>query len=114
MTEPDRLAEEVQRLARMMRGRSTIVLSGAGMSTESSIPDYQGPQGSLRSRRPMQYREFVGSEDARRRYWARSARGWAVTSCGRGSIQLVAGPGLHLFDRAERRPGAQGLRKRSV
>jgi NAD-dependent deacetylase sirtuin 4 len=60
-----------------MRGRRTLVLSGAGISTESGIPDYRGPQGTLRARQPMQYREFVGSEDARRRYWARSSIGWA-------------------------------------
>jgi NAD-dependent deacetylase sirtuin 4 len=63
-------------LADLMRGRQTLVLSGAGISTESGIPDYRGPNGSMRTRRPMQYREFVGSEDARRRYWARSAVGW--------------------------------------
>ena len=67
----------VDALALLMRGRRTLVLSGAGISTESGIPDYRGPQGALRNRRPMQYREFVGSEDARRRYWSRSAVGWS-------------------------------------
>ncbi len=67
----------VQDLAHLMRGRRTLVLSGAGISTESGIPDYRGPNGSLRTRHPMQYHEFVGSAEARRRYWARSAIGWA-------------------------------------
>ena len=66
----------VEALACLMRGRRTLVLSGAGISTESGIPDYRGPNGSLRTHRPMQYGEFVGSPDARRRYWARSAIGW--------------------------------------
>src|SRR6188472_3980159 len=44
------------------------------MSTDSGIPDYRGPT-SVRAT-PMQYREFVGSADARRRYWARSYLGW--------------------------------------
>jgi NAD-dependent deacetylase sirtuin 4 len=69
-------AWSVSDLVGLMRGRRTLVLSGAGISTESGIPDYRGPQGALRSRMPMQYREFVGSEDARRRYWSRSAVGW--------------------------------------
>jgi len=67
----------IEALATLMRGRRTLVLSGAGISTESGIPDYRGPDGMLRSRQPMQYREFVGSEEARRRYWSRSAIGWS-------------------------------------
>ena len=46
------------------------------MSTDSGIPDYRGPEGTLRRRAPMQYREFVHDPAARRRYWARSAIGW--------------------------------------
>ena len=63
-------------LVDMMRGRRTAVLSGAGMSTESGIPDYRGPTGVLRARKPMTWQEFVGSAAARQRYWARSAAGW--------------------------------------
>ncbi|HET6208856.1 MAG TPA: Sir2 family NAD-dependent protein deacetylase [Jatrophihabitans sp.] len=54
----------------------TLVLSGAGLSTESGIPDYRGPTGRLRPATPMTYAEFVGSPQARQRYWARSHRGW--------------------------------------
>lgn len=57
------------------RGR-VLVLSGAGLSTESGIPDYRGAAGSLRKHTPMTYDEFVGSPEARRRYWARSHLGW--------------------------------------
>lgn len=60
----------------LLRGRSIVALAGAGCSTESGIPDYRGPEGSLRGRKPIQYQEFVRSEATRARYWARSAVGW--------------------------------------
>jgi NAD-dependent SIR2 family protein deacetylase len=61
---------------RIVAERRVVVLSGAGLSTESGIPDYRGESGSLRRRTPMTYDEFVRSEQARRRYWARSQLGW--------------------------------------
>ncbi|MEQ0559925.1 NAD-dependent protein deacetylase [Amycolatopsis sp. NEAU-NG30] len=57
------------------RGR-VAVLSGAGLSTESGIPDYRGETGSLRRHTPMTYDEFVTSAEGRQRYWARSHLGW--------------------------------------
>lgn len=63
-------------LARMIEAApGTLVLSGAGLSTESGIPDYRGPDGERRVT-PMQYRDFVGSSEARQRYWARAFVGW--------------------------------------
>jgi NAD-dependent SIR2 family protein deacetylase len=59
----------------LLAGGGVLVLSGAGLSTESGIPDYRGPDGERRVQ-PMQYSEFVGSSAARRRYWARSYVGW--------------------------------------
>ncbi|MEU0336756.1 NAD-dependent protein deacetylase [Streptomyces sp. NPDC006193] len=53
-----------------------LVLSGAGISTESGIPDYRGEGGSLRRHTPMTYQEFTAGAQARRRYWARSHLGW--------------------------------------
>ena len=60
----------------VLRGRRAVVLAGAGVSTESGIPDYRGPDSVNRNRKPMQYQEFVRSEASRARYWARSAIGW--------------------------------------
>ncbi|MFF7847400.1 NAD-dependent protein deacetylase [Streptomyces sp. NPDC007910] len=52
-----------------------LVLSGAGLSTESGIPDYRGEGGSLSRHTPMTYQDFTASASARRRYWARSHLG---------------------------------------
>ena len=56
--------------------RSITVLTGAGVSTASGIPDYRDDKGDWKAATPIQYAEFAGSEDARRRYWARSYVGW--------------------------------------
>lgn len=58
----------------LLADRSLVVLSGAGLSTDSGIPDYRGP-GSP-NRQPMTYQEFVSGPPARQRYWARSHVGW--------------------------------------
>ena len=63
-------------LTQALRDGGTVVLSGAGLSTESGIPDYRGPSGRARAARPMTYQAFTGSERARQRYWARSHLGW--------------------------------------
>ncbi|SEG52182.1 NAD-dependent protein deacetylase, SIR2 family [Thermomonospora echinospora] len=63
-------------LADLVADGDVVVLSGAGLSTESGIPDYRGESGRRRRARPMTYQTFVGSAAARRRYWARSHLGW--------------------------------------
>jgi NAD-dependent SIR2 family protein deacetylase len=55
-----------------------VVLTGAGVSTESGIPDYRDERGQWKRSPPMLYRDFVGSEARRRRYWARSLLGFKV------------------------------------
>jgi len=77
-------------LVELLRGRRIVALAGAGCSTESGIPDYRGPDGSHRARKPMQYSEFVGSDAARARYWARSAVGWRRVSAARPNAAHAA------------------------
>jgi NAD-dependent SIR2 family protein deacetylase len=63
-------------LRSLVAGGNVALLSGAGVSTDSGIPDYRGPSGALRRHAPMQYAAFVNDPVARHRYWARSYLGW--------------------------------------
>lgn len=63
-------------LRALLRDRTVAVLSGAGLSTESGIPDYRGPETRDQDRTPIRYRAFVENARTRRHYWARSTIGW--------------------------------------
>ena len=93
---PD-LLDTAEAAAELLRGRSWVVLSGAGVSTDSGIPDYRGPT-SVRAT-PMQFSEFVGSREAQQRYWARSYLGWrqigqAEPNAGHRALVDLEGCGL--------------------
>jgi len=86
-------------LAALLRGRRSVVLSGAGCSTESGIPDYRGEGSPRRKRSPIRYGEFVGSPEVRRRYWARSTVGWprmagARPNAGHRALARLEGTGM--------------------
>lgn len=69
-----------------------VVLSGAGLSTSSGIPDYRDREGNWKRAQPIDHRDFLRSESARRRYWARSFLGWptvAQAAPGRGHQALA-------------------------
>ena len=79
---PDATAA-VDTLSQLLRGRRTVVLTGAGCSTESGIPDYRGAGTRARARNPIQHREFLTRPETRARYWARSLLGWPRFSSAR-------------------------------
>ncbi|MEP7049251.1 MAG: NAD-dependent protein deacetylase [Pseudomonadota bacterium] len=105
--------------ARVASGR-VFVLSGAGVSTASGIPAYRDEAGTWKGRQPIQYREFVGSEAVRRRYWARSLMGYPLMSNAapnaahhalreleaRGALSLLVTQNV---DGLHRRAGSEGV-----
>lgn len=71
------MSPESYALARFLsETRSLTVLSGAGVSTGSGIPDYRDRNGNSKIKHPIQFQEFVNHPSARQRYWARSFIGW--------------------------------------
>jgi NAD-dependent SIR2 family protein deacetylase len=97
---------DIERLRDLVHAGSVTILSGAGLSTESGIPDYRGPTGALRARLPMTIAEFTGSAQARRRYWARSHRGWRRMSA---AVRLVRGIITQNVDGLQQRAGARDV-----
>jgi NAD-dependent SIR2 family protein deacetylase len=69
---------DARELARFLaRAGHVAVVTGAGVSTASGIPDYRDRNGDWKHARPVQYPDFIARPEVRQRYWARSFAGWA-------------------------------------
>jgi NAD-dependent SIR2 family protein deacetylase len=95
-------------LVDLVAAGNALVLSGAGLSTESGIPDYRGPTGLARRATPMTYQTFTARAAARRRYWARSHVGW------RHVAQAVPNRGHHAVAELGRRGLLAGIITQNV
>lgn len=84
-------------ILRLLEGGSVVVLTGAGLSTSSGIPDYRDREGNWKQAKPIDHNDFLRSASARQRYWARSFFGWSavgLASPGRGHHALAHLEGL--------------------
>lgn len=96
-------------LAQALRNAAPVmVLTGAGVSTGSGIPDYRDHSGAWKRPAPMQLSEFVGSELGRQRYWARSLVGWRTVE------RAQPNAAHHALASLERRGQIQGLVTQNV
>lgn len=79
-------------VSRWREARRAVVLTGAGISTDSGIPDFRSPGGRWESYRPVTLQEFLSSEDSRREYWRYKGETWGVVRLSRpnaGHLALV-------------------------
>jgi NAD-dependent SIR2 family protein deacetylase len=105
---PGPLDGRMAALAALIGGGGVAILSGAGLSTESGLPDYRGPTGLARRAEPMTYQAFTGTAEARQRYWARSYLGW------RRIAQAVPNSGHYAVAELERRGLLNGIITQNV
>ena len=91
---PETKSDALQRF--VAQHRRLFVLTGAGCSTDSGIPDYRNADGGWKRTQPVTYQAFMGEELTRKRYWARSLVGW------RRFGKALPNPTHHALARLER------------
>lgn len=101
-------AEAAAAITAQLAAGNTLVLTGAGVSTDSGIPDYRGPAGTLNRHRPMTYQEFRYDTGARQRYWARSFIGWSIMN------RAKPNPAHHLLAGLQERGHISGIITQNV
>ncbi len=104
--DPTRDIAQLERAVEILRGSAFAVLTGAGMSTDSGIPDYRG-EGAPKNH-PMSFREFVASPERRQRYWYGSHLGWATCA------QAAPNPGHLAIAQAEGQGWVRGVITQNV
>lgn len=101
--------DAVQALQALLRpGQRWLVLTGAGCSTGSGIPDYRDRAGQWKRAQPVTLQAFMGSHATRQRYWARSLLGWPVMA------QARPGPAHEALARLQQRGWIEGLVTQNV
>lgn len=83
------------------RHQRLFVLTGAGVSTHSGIPDYRDADGNWKRAQPVTYQAFMGKEITRQRYWARSMVGWRRFGAARPNDAHRALARLEAMERSE-------------
>lgn len=96
------LADFIRQYPRLM------ILTGAGVSTDSGIPDYRDEDGAWKRKQPVQHQDFMRSLETRRRYWGRSLVGWPVIR------RSQPNPAHHHLAELERRERAELLVTQNV
>src|SRR5260370_35003463 len=81
-------------LSFLARSRKAVVLTGAGISTGSGIPDFRGPNGVWKTRQPVYFDEFLASEEKRIEYWDYKLEGWRIFRDARPNRTHEAVPAL--------------------
>src|SRR4051812_11558864 len=81
-----------EELARMIeRARRAVVFTGAGISTESGVPDFRSPGGVWSQMKPIYFQDFVASQDKRREAWTRvfnRSAGWTGAKPNSGHLAV--------------------------